>query len=98
MVHESSLSERICKDKALTGRLLSEMGVPTPKSVLVTSADEAVATAFDIGGPVVIKPVDGNKSRGVSVEDRKSTRLNSSHVARSYVVLSVNKEYREKIQ
>src|SRR5690625_989522 len=89
MVHESSLSERICKDKALTGRLLSEMGVPTPKSVLVTSADEAVATAFDIGGPVVIKPVDGNKSRGVSVDLRDEDEIQEAFLRAQQISRSV---------
>src|SRR5690606_40148169 len=77
---------------------------------LATSADEALAFARALGGPVVVKPPAGAGAKGtfridaltdlqrwlrgapptpaapVLVEelDRKSTRLNSSHVRTSY--------------
>ncbi len=38
-------------------QLLALYGIPTPKSALATSAEEAVTTAQEIGGPVVLKIV-----------------------------------------
>jgi biotin carboxylase len=41
-------------------------GIPVPKYRKAATADEAVAAAEAIGLPVVIKPVDGQASRGVA--------------------------------
>lgn len=65
-VHESSLGAAIVKDKVLAAQLLESAGVSTPKTVLVNSSAQAVSAAANIPGPVVIKPRDGRKSRGVS--------------------------------
>lgn len=64
--HESALGGSIVKDKVLTAEILEANGVATPKTVLVGSTEEAVEAAAEIPGPVVIKPRNGNKSRGVS--------------------------------
>jgi len=57
-------------DKNLTKRLLTEVGVATPKGAVVRTADEAVAAAQRLGGAVVVKPLDGNHGRGVSLDLR----------------------------
>ncbi len=58
---------RIAKDKRLTYQILNRAGLPTPVSHACTSADEAVSLANRIGYPVVVKPIDGNRARGVSI-------------------------------
>jgi len=45
-----------CRDKQLTRTALAEHGVPQPKSILVDTVDEALATADDLGYPVILKP------------------------------------------
>jgi biotin carboxylase len=45
-----------CRDKYLTRQALDAAGVPQPRSVLVTGADEARQVAESIGYPVVLKP------------------------------------------
>lgn len=57
-------------DKALTKALLSEVGLPVPRGGVVRTADEALAQAARINGPVVLKPLDGNHGRGVSLDLR----------------------------
>ena len=76
IAHESVLGEQCCKDKGLTSEFLQESGISVPRGREVTSVDEAVAVATELGRPVVVKPVDGNKSRGVAVnlEDEESVR------------------------
>ncbi|MGO1522406.1 MAG: CapA family protein [Nesterenkonia sp.] len=64
--HESALGSAVVDDKVLTAEVLESAGVPTPKTVLVHSAEEAVRAAESITGPVVIKPRDGIQSKGVS--------------------------------
>lgn len=54
-------------DKDLTKRLLAESGVPVPRGAVVRDADSAVAEARRLRYPVVVKPLDGNHGRGVSI-------------------------------
>ncbi|WP_407928413.1 cyanophycin synthetase [Deinococcus aquaedulcis] len=54
-------------DKDLTKRLLDRAGLPVPQGVVVQTAEDAVAAARRLRGPVVTKPLDGNHGRGVSL-------------------------------
>ena len=57
----------IASDKEETRRILHEMGLPVPRQELVYSAREAARAARKIGYPVVVKPLDANHGRGVSI-------------------------------
>jgi cyanophycin synthetase len=59
-------------DKDLTKTILTRAGVPAPQGVVVRSADEAVGEARRLGGPLVVKPLDGNHGRGVTIDIRKA--------------------------
>ncbi len=63
----SHIAVEIASDKELCSRLLSDLGLPVPRQRHVRDAEDAVDAANDIGFPVVVKPVDGNHGRGVSV-------------------------------
>ena len=63
----SNIAVETASDKGLTIRLLSDVGVPTPRHTLVRSADEAVAAAERLGFPLVVKPLDVSHGRGVSL-------------------------------
>ena len=63
----SAIGEGIASDKDLTKSLLASCGVPVPEGALVRSAAAAWEEAQDIGLPVVVKPVDGNHGRGVTL-------------------------------
>ena len=65
-----ALAVDIAGDKKLTNQLLAAAGLPTPRSEVVRSEDEAVTAARRIGFPVVVKPLDGNHGRGVSLDVR----------------------------
>lgn len=65
----------IACDKALTKEILEEAGIPVPCGVVVTSAEEAVKTAFALGRPVVIKPCCGSKGRGVTMKLEKREEI-----------------------
>ncbi|MCU1438184.1 MAG: cyanophycin synthetase [Naasia sp.] len=54
-------------DKHLTKTLLEEAGIPVPRGRVVSTADEAVEAAARLRRPAVIKPLDGNHGRGVSL-------------------------------
>ncbi|MBS4099029.1 MAG: cyanophycin synthetase [Sulfuricella sp.] len=63
----SAISEAIAQDKELTKKLLAAAGVPVPIGSVVTDAESAWSAAQEIGGPVVLKPQDGNQGKGVAV-------------------------------
>ncbi len=61
------IAVEIACDKELTNRVLQDLGLPVPEQKEVFSAERAVSAARSIGYPVVVKPVDGNHGRGVSI-------------------------------
>ena len=61
----SAIAESIAQDKELTKNLLAAAGVSVPIGDVVTTADDAWRVAQKIGGPVVLKPKDGNQGKGV---------------------------------
>jgi cyanophycin synthetase len=58
----------IASDKEETNRILGDLGLPVPRQELVRSADGAVRAARRLGYPVVVKPLDANHGRGVSLD------------------------------
>jgi cyanophycin synthetase len=64
----SAIAEGIAGNKDLTKTLLKSCGVPVPEGEIVSSPEAAWEAAEDIGLPVVVKPLDGNHGRGVSLE------------------------------
>ncbi|MFE6072350.1 ATP-grasp domain-containing protein [Streptomyces sp. NPDC056525] len=56
---------RACRDKAAQRRTLAEAGVPVPRFSVAGEVAEAIAAAQWLGGPVVVKPVQGSGSLGV---------------------------------
>ncbi|MFT5812108.1 MAG: cyanophycin synthetase, partial [Rubritalea sp.] len=61
------ISTSLASDKEGTHSLLRDMGLPVPKQMMFSSEDEAVSAAKKIGYPVVIKPLDANHGRGISI-------------------------------
>lgn len=55
-------------DKETTNTLLDALGLPVPSQYLVRRADDAVYYAKRLGFPVVVKPLDGNHGRGISID------------------------------
>lgn len=63
----SHIAVEIASDKNLANNILADLGLPVPRQKVVYSVDEAVGAADRIGYPVVVKPLDGNHGRGVTV-------------------------------
>ena len=61
------IAVEISCDKEDTHNLLRDLGLPVPQQRLVYSEREAVRCAVGIGFPVVVKPLDANHGRGVSI-------------------------------
>ncbi len=61
------IAVEISCDKEDTHNMLNDLGLPVPQQRVVYSPTEAVRAARRIGFPVVVKPLDGNHGRGVSI-------------------------------
>jgi cyanophycin synthetase len=61
------IAVEISCDKEDTHNMLNDLGLPVPQQRLVYSPAEAIRAAKRIGFPVVVKPLDGNHGRGVSI-------------------------------
>ncbi len=77
----SAIAESISSDKDLTKRLLTQCGIPVPEGQIVKTADEAWEAAQDIGLPVVVKPLDGNRGWGVSLDVNTEEGVRQAWVA-----------------
>lgn len=72
------IAVEISCDKEDTHNLLNDLGLPVPQQRIVYSADEAVRAAQVIGVPVVIKPLDANHGRGVSINLTKDEEIKAA--------------------
>ncbi|KAA3622436.1 MAG: hypothetical protein DWQ08_12835 [Proteobacteria bacterium] len=62
----SVLAVKAASNKWTTGRMLADFGLPVPGRVLVGSARSLSVAAERLGYPLVVKPLDAGKGRGVS--------------------------------
>jgi cyanophycin synthetase len=61
------IAVEISCDKEDTHNLLNDLGLPVPQQIMVYGERQAVRAAEKIGYPVVIKPLNANHGRGVSI-------------------------------
>ncbi|HMB93283.1 MAG TPA: cyanophycin synthetase [Rhodothermales bacterium] len=61
------IAVEIASDKEDTHNLLNDLGLPVPQQEMVYSEREAVRAGRRIGHPVVVKPLNANHGRGVSI-------------------------------
>jgi cyanophycin synthetase len=62
------LGVELASDKEGTKRMLGEAGIPVPRGTVIYYLDELEQAIADVGGyPLVIKPLDGNHGRGITI-------------------------------
>jgi len=74
----SIIAEGIAQNKELTKSLLRSSGIPVPEGRLVETMADAWAAAEALGLPVVVKPLDGNHGRGVTVNIETRDHLDAA--------------------
>ena len=87
------LGVELASDKEETNKLLGDLGLPVAKQRLVYSKREAIRGARHIGFPVVVKPLNANHGRGVSINmtDDESVAVafeNAQQHSRSVIIES----------
>ena len=74
----SHIAVEISCDKEETHNLLHDLGLPVPKQRMVYSPEAAVRAARHIGYPVVVKPLDANHGRGVSINLNEDNQVETA--------------------
>ncbi len=71
------IAVEITSDKDETNTILGDLGLPVPRQLLVYSEREAVRAAERVDYPVVVKPLNANHGRGVSINlaDQEAVRV-----------------------
>ena len=69
------IAVEIASDKEETNRILGDLGLPVPRQRTARSAEQAVRAAERLGYPVVVKPLDANHGRGVSLDLENSDQV-----------------------
>ena len=87
--HTSHIAVELASDKEETNHLLSMLGLPVPRQVLVQTADDAARAARRIGYPVVVKPYNGNHGRAVAIDLTTSDAVREAFAAAQEVSRSV---------
>lgn len=87
----TSIAVDLSCDKEQTNKILSGLGLPMPKQRMVTSEEGALRAAKILGFPLVVKPLDGNHGRGISInlntmEEIKEAFVEANKISR-YVLL-----------
>ena len=65
---DSAMSPRMTANKVTCTKFLAMAGLPSPTHRAVRDIGSALQTGRTLGWPVVIKPVDGERGEGVSVD------------------------------
>jgi cyanophycin synthetase len=78
-----TISTSLASDKEGTHSLLKDMGLPVPKQIMFATEDAAVSAVNKIGYPVVVKPLDANHGRGISINLTTDEQVREAfHVAK----------------
>ena len=77
------ISVELASNKSATANLLDSLGLPVPQQRIIGSEREAAKAFHSIGGPVVVKPLDGNHGRGISINlTTEEAVVEAFHVAK----------------
>ena len=63
----SQIAVELACDKDETNNILNSLGLPVPQQRIVRTKRGAIYSAERLGFPVVVKPLDGNHGRGISI-------------------------------
>jgi cyanophycin synthetase len=74
----TNIAVEISCDKEDTHNLLKDLGLPLPRQELVYSERQAVRMARRMGYPVVVKPLDGNHGRGITIDINHDNEIESA--------------------
>lgn len=63
----SCIAVDIASNKQLTKKILLDNNIPVPHGLVIKNVEEVLEAVQEIGYPLVVKPVDSNQGKGVTV-------------------------------
>ncbi|NET33557.1 MAG: cyanophycin synthetase [Cyanothece sp. SIO1E1] len=89
--HQTSiLGVELACDKEGTKKILRESGVPVPQGAVISYLDDLDAAVQQVGGfPIVVKPLDGNHGRGITIDVNSWAEAETAYDAAKAVSRSV---------
>jgi cyanophycin synthetase len=75
------IAVELASDKEETNKILASLGLPVPRQELVSSQSDALKAARKLGGPVVLKPYNGNHGRGITINITADDEIREAFVA-----------------
>ena len=75
------IAVQLASDKDETNRILHSLGLPVPRQMLVGQQSDAVQAAAKLGGPVVLKPYNGNHGRGITINITSAEDVRAAYQA-----------------
>ncbi|MFZ7094925.1 cyanophycin synthetase [Luteimonas dalianensis] len=75
------ISVELAGDKEETNRILAAHGLPVPRQILVSRQTDALKAARRLGGPVVLKPWNGNHGRGITIDITEDDDIRAAFAA-----------------
>jgi len=75
------IAVELASDKEETNKILASLGLPVPRQQLVTAQTDALKAAQKLGGPVVLKPYNGNHGRGITINIRGDDEIREAFQA-----------------
>jgi cyanophycin synthetase len=84
------LGVELACDKEATKRILASSGIPVPKGTVINFLDDLEEAIEFVGGyPIVIKPLDGNHGRGITIDIRNWGEAETAYDAARQVSRSI---------
>lgn len=81
----SSIAVEVACNKEATKRLLNEASIPVAKGGICTDEEELDNIIRSMGYPLVLKPLDGNHGKGVSINiNKREDAVNALEFAQKY--------------
>ncbi|WP_193197208.1 cyanophycin synthetase [Nostoc sp. MG11] len=86
----SILGVELACDKEATKRILAAAGAPVPRGTVINFLDDLQEAIEYVGGyPIVIKPLDGNHGRGITIDIRSWEEAEAAYEAARQVSRSI---------
>lgn len=78
------LGVELACDKEGTKKILRDAGIPVPRGTVIRYLEDLTEAIEEVGGyPIVIKPLDGNHGRGITIDIRNAQEAEIAYDAAS---------------
>lgn len=74
-IKDSAIGATVAGNKVVSANILRKAGLPSPVQTVTTTKNEAISIAQSLKWPIVVKPIDGARGEGISVDIHNQNQL-----------------------